>query len=382
MRASDSEPKMTTAEPTNNEIADWKVREVARNKFSDVALLIFQEQTAKNRTQRKSKKQQKELVSPSSSVLSLQVSPFLSDHLKLSQTKSCNFKETPERARGDGRSYSQSLPDDTDFGTWPRKRTYNVKAYGLQSSPLTGRSKYQRRSRTVYSGSSDGSGLGKDIFREGSEEVSSLSDSPLIPGVLPHITVNASDSTEYPDEPQKSDRIESESEKKTDLEVNGSRELVQEGPQRAQENDGTVDLTVVNEESGPLNVPKDQPDTEDVDLFDCECVCDDPSNNVGLLDTAAFSEEHDDCSKNSGKETFSKDAVVDSGEVIEELSHSCDACVDSNDGIPSPDDRTKVQPLLAAVNSNVNNNNMDNSASISSPSSLKESVKSSFCSAL
>ena len=380
MRTGDSEPKMTTAEPENNEIADWKVREVARNKFSDVALLIFQEQTAKIRTQRKSKKQQKGLVSPSSSVLSLQVSPFLSDHLKLSQTKSCNFKEPPERAREDGRSYSQSLPEDTDFGTWPRKRTYNVKAYGLQNSPLIGRSKYQRRSRTVYSGSSDGSGLGKDIFREGSEEVSSLTDSPLIPGVIPHVTVNASDNTETPDEPQKSDGMDSESEKKTDLEVNGSREPVQEGPQ---ENDGTVDQTVVNDKSRPLNVLKNQPDIEDVDLFDCECVCDDPSNNVELLDTSAFSEEHDNCSENSGKETFSKDAVVDSGEVIEGLLHSCDACVDSSDGIPSPDDQSKVQPFLAAVNSNVNNNNVDNSASISSPpSSLKEPVKSSFYSAL
>ena len=148
-----------------------RAREVARRKFSDIAVLIYREQTNSTKGWKR-RSRGSDPISPSPSILSLQVSPFLSTHAKLDK----------QYSRG-GRVASKTDEDDDDdatFGTWPkiRERALNVKAHSLVGSPVVPRYRHARLEQQTLSvpsfgrtrGSTDSGRIGLGFFKGGSEE--------------------------------------------------------------------------------------------------------------------------------------------------------------------------------------------------------------------
>ena len=149
-----------------------KAREVARRKFSDIAVLIYREQTVGAKGW-KGKSRGKSPISPSPSILSLPVSPFLSAHAKLDKRYSRQIRNAPNAAGEDD--------EDSNFGTWPkiRERSVNVKAHSLVGSPVVPRYRHpplQQQTLSVpafgrAAGSyTDSGAVGSGFFKGGSEE--------------------------------------------------------------------------------------------------------------------------------------------------------------------------------------------------------------------
>lgn len=147
-----------------------RAREVARRKFSDIAVLIYREQTYGTKGW-KGKSRGSDPISPSPSILSLQVSPFLSTHAKLDKQYS---------QRGRVASKTDEDDDDATFGTWPkiRERAVNVKAHSLVGSPVVPRYRHTRLEQQALSvpsfgrttGTTDSGGIGLGFFKGGSED--------------------------------------------------------------------------------------------------------------------------------------------------------------------------------------------------------------------
>lgn len=148
-----------------------KAREVARRKFSDIAVLIYREQTSGAKGW-KGKSRGKSPISPSPSIISLPVSPFLSAHAKLDKRPSRQSRDAPNAAGED---------EDSTFGTWPkiRERAVNVKAHSLVGSPVVPRYRHSPLQQQTLSvpafgraaGSyTDSGGIGSGFFKRGGEE--------------------------------------------------------------------------------------------------------------------------------------------------------------------------------------------------------------------
>lgn len=149
-----------------------KAREVARRKFSDIAVLIYREQTNGAKGW-KGKSRGKSPISPSPSILSLPVSPFLSKHAKLDKRYSRHGRDAPNAAEGE---------DETStFGTWPkiRERAVNVKAHSLVGSPVVPRFRHSPLQQQTLSvpafgraaaSYTDSGGIGSGFFKGGSED--------------------------------------------------------------------------------------------------------------------------------------------------------------------------------------------------------------------
>lgn len=143
-----------------------KARDVARKKFSDIAILIYREQTNGMKGLRPGKARGKDPLSPSPSIISLQVSPFLSTHSKLDRRHSRNRLSTKAEEE-----------DDSTFGTWPkiRERAANVKAHSLVGSPVVPRYRHAPLKQPTLSvpayGRTSGSAndIGPGFFKAGSE---------------------------------------------------------------------------------------------------------------------------------------------------------------------------------------------------------------------
>lgn len=152
-----------------------KAREVARRKFSDIAVLIYREQTNGTKGS-KGKGRGKSPISPSPSIISLPVSPFLSTHAKLDQRHS--------RHSGDASKADEE--EDGNLDTWPkiRQRAVNVKAHsGLVGSPVVPRYRHAPLEQQTLSVPSFGRISGSpDFFKGGSEE---RDTSPELQGTPP-----------------------------------------------------------------------------------------------------------------------------------------------------------------------------------------------------
>ena len=143
-----------------------KAREVARNKFSDIAILIYHKQTNGTKGLKPGKARGKDPLSPSPSIISLQVSPYLSTHSKLDRRHSRNRLSTKVEE-----------DDDSTFGTWPkiRERATNVKAHSLVGSPVVPRYRHTSLKQPTlsvppYGSTTDSaSEIGPGFFKAGSE---------------------------------------------------------------------------------------------------------------------------------------------------------------------------------------------------------------------
>ena len=142
-----------------------KAHEVARKKFSDIAILIYREQTNGSKGLKPGKARSKGPLSPSPSIISLQVSPFLSTHSKLDRRHSRN-------------RLSAKAEEEETFGTWPkiRERAANVKAHSLVGSPVVPRYRHAQLKQPTLSVPTYGrptgsaSDIGPGFFKGGSEE--------------------------------------------------------------------------------------------------------------------------------------------------------------------------------------------------------------------
>ena len=156
-----------------------KARDIARSKFGDMAVLIHREQTSTSRFN-KLRKKGRSLMSPTPSLLSLQVSPFLSHHVKIGERRS--YRQTSsqhslsslarEKENIDLKPASDNGEnDDENFSTWPklRDRSVNVKDSGLIGSPIVPRFRRSENLEAVRSSDSSGS-----YFREDEDETSYL----------------------------------------------------------------------------------------------------------------------------------------------------------------------------------------------------------------
>lgn len=370
---------MITYEGEGEDAIELRVRELARKRFGDVALLIHQEQTAGKGTKRFSRKV-KGGLSPTSSVLSLQLSPFLSAHSKLSQTKSCNFQEPPPQARAP----AEEKLDEPDFGTWPRKRTFNLKAYGLLHSPILERSKHQRRSRTDNSSSSGGSFGGHSLmeaFKAGEIKENTDPNIPVIGAIYDTDGTNLLE--ELPESTQttmiQTSGKEAENQPLTspDEDTQASSDVVSK--QDVPKEDVDVGGAVCDSESKPHYPSEETGYVEDV--VGNDCVCDDPSNGVTPLSSSAFTEH---CSKDVGKASLFEeemDRVVDDT-VMTSMLHSF-----GSHGKEKMSTLTDLS-IKTIVTLNVNENNNNSVANVpptvtqSHHKSLKKSVRSSFCTSL